>query len=99
MKNTLLFRKSFLFLSFTLLILLNTQLSWGQTYYDMSVGNYSQNFNGITTLPTNFSTVGVLNTGSIPIATKTTVASTPALGVVSSGAAVGIDAATSTRLV
>jgi hypothetical protein len=99
MKNTLLFRKSFLFLSFTLLILLNTQVSWGQTYYDMSVGNYSQNFNGITTLPTNFSTVGVLNTGSIPIATKTTVASTPALGVVSSGAAVGIDAATSTRLV
>jgi hypothetical protein len=30
MKNTLLFRKSFLFLSFTLLILLNTQVSWGQ---------------------------------------------------------------------
>jgi hypothetical protein len=72
---------------------------WGQTYYDMSSGNYSQNFNGITALPTNFSAVAVLNTGSIPIATKTTTASTNSLSVVSSSAAVGIDVATSTSLV
>jgi hypothetical protein len=70
----------------------------GQTYFDMSTGNYSQNFNGITTLPTNFSTVAVLSTGSIPIATRTTTASVSSLSVVGSGAAVGIDAATSTRM-
>ncbi|MCA6484508.1 MAG: lamin tail domain-containing protein, partial [Chitinophagaceae bacterium] len=101
MKNTLLFRKSnaLLFWSLAFLFFLNTQLSWGQTYYDMSSGNYSQNFNGITSLPTNFSTVGVLTTGTIPIATRTTTASTTALAVVASGAAVGIDVATSTRLV
>jgi predicted RNA-binding protein with TRAM domain len=71
---------------------------WGQTYYDMSSGNYSQDFNGITTLPTNFSTVAVLSTGSIPIATKTTTASTSSLSVVASGAAIGRDVTTSTRL-
>jgi hypothetical protein len=71
---------------------------WGQTYYDMSSGNYIQNFDAITSLPTNFSTVGVLSTGSIPVATKTTTASTGALSVVSSGAAVGIDVSPSTRL-
>ena len=71
----------------------------GQTYFDMSTGNYSQNFNEITTLPTNFSTVAVLNTGSIPIATKTTTASSSALSVVGTSAAIGINATTSTRLV
>ena len=71
----------------------------GQTYFDMSTGNYSQNFNGITTLPTNFSTVAVLKTGSIPIATKTTTASSSALSVVGTSAAIGINATTSTRLV
>jgi hypothetical protein len=70
-----------------------------QTYYDMSTGNYSQNFNGITTLPTNFSLVGVLATGTIPVATRTTTASTNALSVVGTSTAVGIDVATSTRLV
>jgi hypothetical protein len=70
-----------------------------QTYFDMSSSNYSQNFNGITTLPTNFSLVGVQATGTIPSATRTTTASTNALAIVASGAAVGIDAATSTRLV
>ena len=70
-----------------------------QTYYDMSTGNYSQNFNGITTLPTNFSLVGVLATGTIPAATKTTTASTNALSVVGTSTAVGRDVATSTRLV
>lgn len=72
---------------------------WGQTYFDMSSADYSQNFNGITTLPTNFNTVSVLNTGSIPAATKTTSSSTNALAVVASAAAVGIDASSSTKLV
>ena len=72
---------------------------WGQTYYDMSTANYSQNFDGINTLPTNFSTVAVLNIGSIPVATKTTTASLSSLSVVGSAAAIGIDASTSTSLV
>ncbi|QBO58340.1 T9SS type A sorting domain-containing protein [Chryseobacterium salivictor] len=72
---------------------------WGQTYFDMSSADYSQNFNGITTLPTNFNTVSVLNTGSIPAATKTTSSSTNTLAVVASAAAVGIDASSSTKLV
>ena len=71
---------------------------WGQAYFNMSSGNYSQNFNGITTLPTNFSTVAVLSTGSIPITTKTTTASTSSLSVVGTGAAIGRDVTTSTRL-
>ena len=81
-----------------LVLVLGVGNIWGQTYYDMSSGNYSQNFNGITTLPTNFSIVAVLSTGSIPIATKTTTASTSSLSVVSTGAAIGRDVATSTRL-
>ena len=72
---------------------------WGQTYYDMSSGNYTQNFNAITTLPTNFSSVAVLSTGTIPVATKTTSASSSGLTVVASGAAIGIDATTSTQMV
>jgi len=71
----------------------------GQTYYNMSSGNYSQNFDGITTLPTNFSAVATSSTGTIPVATNTTTASTSSLSVVGSSAAVGIDASTSTRLV
>ncbi|MCX6197339.1 MAG: YDG domain-containing protein [Flavobacteriia bacterium] len=100
MKNKLFFKnlnRSF-FWCFTIL-LLNSQVSWGQTYFDMSTSNYTQNFNAITALPTNFSTVAILTTGTIPVATKTTVASTSSLAVVASGTAVGIDATNSTRLV
>jgi hypothetical protein len=80
-------------------LFLVTGMSFGQTYYDMSTGNYSQNFNGITTLPTNFSFVGVLSIGTIPVATKTTTASKDALTVVGTSAEIGIDATTSTTLV
>ena len=101
MKNILLFRKasSLLFWSFAMLFLLVSGKVSGQTFFDMSTSNYTQRFNAITALPTNFSTVAILPTGTIPVATKTTTASTSALAVVGSGAAVGIDAATSTRLV
>ncbi len=81
-----------------LLLILAMGNVWGQAYFNMSSGNYSQNFNGITTLPTNFSTVAVLSTGSIPITTKTTTASTSSLSVVGTGAAIGRDVTTSTRL-
>ena len=88
-----------LFKLFLFLFLITINKSWGQTYFDMSTSNYTQSFNAITALPTNFSTVAILTTGTIPVATKTTTTSTSALVVVGSGAAVGIDAATSTRLV
>lgn len=90
-----LFTRTFLFLA---LMIVGVNVS-GQIYYDMSSGNYSQNFNGITTLPTNFSLVGVLATGTIPVATRTTATSTNNLNVVGTSAAVGIDVTTSTRLV
>lgn len=89
-------------LSWILLLIINIgMMGWanGQTYFDMSTGNYSQDFNGITNLPINFSTVAILPTGTIPIATRTTVASTTALAVVAAGAGIGRDATTSTRLV
>ena len=76
-----------------------SSLGWGQTYFDMSAANYSQDFNAISTLPTNFSTVQVLSTGTIPIATKTTTASTSNLSVITSSTAIGKDATTSTKLV
>lgn len=91
--------KKFLSLLLSGLFLLMLFPVWGQVYYNMSSADYSQNFNGISSLPTNFSTVGTSSTGTIPIATNTTTASTSSLSVVGSGAAIGIDATTSTRLV
>ena len=71
----------------------------GQTYYSMSSGDYTQNFNSITSLPTNFSAVAISSTGTIPVATNTTVASSSSLAVVASSAGIGIDASTSSKLV
>ena len=71
----------------------------GQTYYSMSSGNYTQNFNSITTLPTNFNSVAISSTGTIPVATNTTVASSSSLTVGSSSTGIFIDATTSTKLV
>ena len=65
---------------FLILMLFNGE-SWGQTYYDMSSGDYSQNFNSITALPINFSNVGVISSGTIPVATKTTIASSSSLSM------------------
>ena len=89
-------RFTLLLLSFTFLGLLKGN---AQTYYDMSTGDYSQPFTGITTLPTNWSLVGVLGTGTIPVATKTTVTSSSSLAVVGSSTAIGIDATTSAKMV
>jgi len=72
---------------------------WGQSYYDMSSGNYSQPFTGISaTWPTNWGAVAVVSTGSIPAATKTT-ATSASPATISSSTAIGQDAATSTKLV
>ena len=46
--------------------------SYGQTYYTMSSGTYTQSFTGWTAYATNWNGVGVLTTGTIPAATKTT---------------------------
>jgi hypothetical protein len=45
---------------------------WGQTYYDMSTANYSNTFTSLSAYPANFTGQGILSTGSIPAATKTT---------------------------
>ena len=49
-----------LFKLFLFLFLITINKSWGQTYFDMSTSNYTQNFNAITALPTNFSTVAIV---------------------------------------
>ena len=84
------------------LLLMNTQVSWGQTYFSMSGGNYSQTFTGLSTAyPTNFNGLAALATGSIPIATKTTTATNSTLAVVGTGTAIGYDAivANSTKMI
>ena len=84
------------------LLFLNTQASWGQTYYAMSGGNYSQVFTGFSTAyPANFNGLAILSTGSIPVATKTTTATNGTLAVVGSGTAIGYDAivANSTKMI
>jgi len=72
---------------------------WGQTYYDMSLGNYNQTFTGINgNWPANWNTVAVLSTGSIPAATKTTLSTTAPANIASS-TAIGQDATASTKLI
>ena len=85
--------------TFAIVIMLGANVVVGQTYYSMSSGDYSQNFTGITTLPTNFSAVAISSTGTIPVATNTTVASSSSLAVVGSSAGIGVDASTSSKLV
>ncbi|MDD5362324.1 MAG: T9SS type A sorting domain-containing protein [Ignavibacteria bacterium] len=88
----------FFWLSAILLIVF-ANVGWGQTYYDMSSGNYSQTFTGWSGYATNWNGLGVLSVGSIPAATKTTTATNGTLGVVSNGTAIGYDATSSTKLV
>ena len=80
--------------------LLNTQLSFGQTYYNMTTADYTQNFNGLSTAyPTNFNGLAILATGSIPVATKATTATNGALTTVGASTAIGYDAASSTKMI
>jgi|GEM_PF-3870271 len=69
-----------------------------QTYFDMSTGNYSQTFTAWSGYATNWNGLAALSTGTIPSATKTTVATTT-LATISSGTAIGYDVASSTKLV
>ena len=57
---------------------------WGQTYYDMSIGNYADTFTSLSGYPTNFNGLSTA-TGTIPSATALTQAST-SLGTVSNSA-------------
>jgi hypothetical protein len=52
-------------------------VSWGQTYYSMSSGNYSESFTSWTTpsTGTNWSSVATASVGTIPVATNMTVSS------------------------
>jgi hypothetical protein len=49
---------------------------FGQTYYDMSAGNYSESFTGWTSPSTNSWSSVAANAGTIPAATSMTVTST-----------------------
>jgi endonuclease G, mitochondrial len=46
--------------------------SFGQTYFDMSTGNYSETFTGWTTPSTNFWSSVAVSAGTIPLATSIT---------------------------
>ena len=93
MKNIYIFRKPIcLFLAAFFVM----HVGWGQTYYNMSSGNYSQTFSNLSTsYPTNFNGLAVLSTGSIPVATKTTTTTNVALGVTSSSTGIAYDAISS----
>jgi hypothetical protein len=49
---------------------------WGQTYFNMSSGDYTNQFASITNWPVNFNGTATNATGSIPSATRITTAST-----------------------
>ena len=81
---------------------LSTNLSFGQTYYSMALGTYSQTFTNLSTAyPTNMNGLAVLATGTIPVATKTTTATNGTLAVVAASTAIGYDAvaANSTKMI
>jgi len=89
------------FLSIVLSVLLFAQNGVGQTYYAMSGGNYTEGFTGWTGYATNWNGLAILGTGTIPAATKTTVATTSLAnigGATATSAAIGYDAASSTKL-
>lgn len=60
---------------FILALILSIKSSFGQTYFDMSTGNYSETFSSWTTLATNSWSILTSNAGVIPSATSTTVSS------------------------
>ncbi len=94
MKKTTFFKSILLALA----IMVGSVSAWGQTYYAMSSGDYSQTFTAWSGYATNWNGLAILGTGTIPVATKTTIATT-SLAVISSSTAIGYDAASSTKLV
>jgi len=78
------------------LFLLNNY-SFGQTYYDMSSGNYSESFTAWSGYSTNWNGNAILPTGSVPVATKTTAATTT-LATIGTSTAIGYNTASSTKL-
>ncbi len=59
-----------------IVLMASASISWGQTYYSMSSGNFSETFTGWTTPATgSWSFVGIMGTGQIPLATSTIVSS------------------------
>ncbi|MBW7951575.1 MAG: hypothetical protein H3C56_03215, partial [Chitinophagaceae bacterium] len=73
--------------------------SYGQTYYSMSSGDYTQDFNNWSGYATNWNGLAIQNSGSIPSATKTTVATNGTLAVISNSTAIGYNVNPSTKLV
>lgn len=64
---------------------------WGQTYYDMSSGDYTNQFTAISAWPANFNGTATNATGSIPSATRITTATTN-LGTSGAPTSTGINA-------
>lgn len=60
---------------FILILVSNFKNVYGQVYFDMSSGNYSETFTSWTSPSTNSWSAVTISTGSIPLATSTTVSS------------------------
>jgi hypothetical protein len=92
------FTRSHTFKALSFVLLLLPSLAWGQTYFSMASGNYSETFTAWAGYSTNWNGLAVLATGTIPVATKTTIATTT-LATIGTGTAIGYDVASSTKLV
>jgi len=69
---------------------------WGQTYYNMSSGNFSETFTGWTNYAANWNGLATNSTGSIPSATRITAAST---NIIAPSSSAGVQSSsTSTNL-
>uniref|UniRef100_UPI00375357B6 beta strand repeat-containing protein n=1 Tax=Flavobacterium sp. TaxID=239 RepID=UPI00375357B6 len=74
----LILQKNYFKLLIAFVVMLTFSDVKAQVYFDLSTGNYSESFTSWTTptTGTNWSSVAILPTGTIPVATRTTVAST-----------------------
>jgi hypothetical protein len=71
--------------------------TYGQTYYNMASGNYSETFTAWTGYGTNWNAVPVNATGAVPSATRTT-GTSASLTTSGTGTSIGYDLASSTKL-
>ncbi|MBX7262507.1 MAG: T9SS type A sorting domain-containing protein [Chitinophagaceae bacterium] len=87
------------YLFFCLIVLAFATKTNGQTYYSLSSGDYTQDFNNWSGYATNWNGLPSEAIGSIPASTKRTVASNGTLAVVTTSPAIGYDVNPSTKLV
>lgn len=63
------------FITTIFILVLSLKNTFGQTYFDMSTGNYIETFTSWTSPSTNFWSSVTISTGTIPLASSTTVSS------------------------